>query len=81
MAVTAPIARACIGKSIGDVVEVETAVVNYEIEFRAHTSFLIFLCISRPTHLIEPVVLRQDFSLLTFDVFLCLYRVYFCSPL
>ncbi len=39
MAVTAPIARACIGKSIGDVVEVETpsGVVNYEIESVEHT--------------------------------------------
>lgn len=39
MAVTAPIARACIGKSIGEVVEVETpsGIISYEIESVEHT--------------------------------------------
>ena len=39
MSVTAPIARACIGKSIGEVVEVETpsGIISYEIESVEHT--------------------------------------------
>ncbi len=38
MSVTAPIARACIGKSIGEVVEVETpsGIISYEIESVEH---------------------------------------------